>query len=65
MYNLSKPAVHDQIAGLVKRKLQLLHLRSIETHLSTLTGQRHQHQTRLLSACHHVAILGDDQPVAT
>ncbi len=57
------PAVHNCIIGLEKRNLQLLHLRSIETQLPTFTGQRHQHQTRLLSARHHVAVLRDHQPV--
>lgn len=59
-----KPAVHDGTIGLSDGESQLLHVRPVQTDMAALAGQRHQHQTRLLPARHHVAVFCDHQPVS-
>ena len=62
---VQEPAVDDMVFGLLEWEPELFHVRSVQTDLPSLAGQRHEDQTRLLSACHHVAILGDHKPVST
>lgn len=59
-----KPAVDDNIMGLLDGESQLLHVRPVQTDMILFAGQRHQHQTRLLSARHHVTVFGDHHPVS-
>lgn len=59
-----KPAVDDAVVGLFDGESKLLHVWAVQTNMTSLAGQRHQHQTRLLSARHHVTVLCDHQPVS-
>lgn len=59
-----KPAVGDGVVRLFEGELQLVHVWAVQTNKTSLAGQRHQHQTRLLSGRHHVTVLCDHHPVS-
>lgn len=63
--NKGEPAVHDRIVRLMDGELQLFHVRPVQTHLTSFTGQGHQNQARLLPARDHVTILSHHHPVST